>query len=339
MKKIILFIVLVSGVLFYPSCSNDIDLATDWKDIPVVYGLISPSKSANYIRVEKAFLDNEKNALELAQIADSLYYDDITVQISGNGSTYNLVRVDGNTEGFPREEGIFANAPNYLYKLDVPVGELIEGELYSLNINRGDNLPPVTSQTVMVDEIDIRDPEDPDDEDPIRWESSGFEIEWRTKTSAHIFDAWIYIHISEEDPANPANNKVVTLNWKIEENLSQEVFGNDLVRGETNRLTKLDLFNYLAGNLEVNPNIIRRILSFDIEIIAGGEELSDYIATGNANTGITSTQVIPTFTNLSEGRGIFSSQNSTLQEGYRIDGVTIDSIRNNGITRDLNFQL
>ena len=338
MKKIILFIALVSGAIFYPSCSNDIDLVAEWKDIPIVYGLVSGSEEVNYIRVEKAFLDNDQSAFDIAQIADSLYYDDITVQISGNGAVYDLVRVDGNAEGFPREEGIFTNAPNYLYKLELPVGELLEGESYSLNINRGDDLPAVTAQTTLVDEIQFREPNtDPMDEDPIRWVDAGLRVEWRTAATAHIFDVWVYMHIEEEDLSDPANNRIVTLNWKIEENLAQEVSGNGIVRMDT-RLTKSDLFNYLANNLEVNPNIVRRIQSFDLEVIAGGSELADYINTGNANSGITSTQVIPTYSNLSEGRGIFGSKNSAFQEGYTINDVTIDSMQNNPITQNLNFQ-
>ena len=339
MKKIILFIALVSGAIFYPSCSNDIDLTADWKDIPVVYGLVSASEEANYIRVEKAFLDNSQSAFDIAQIADSLYYDDVTVQISGNGAIYDLVRVDGNTEGFPREEGIFTDAPNFLYKLELPNNELVAGEPYALTINRGDNLPLVTAQTTLVDDIEFREPNsDPMDEDPIRWVSAGLRIDCRTKTTAHIFDIWVYLHIEEEDLTNPANNKVVTLDWKIEENVDQgDVTANGTVRVDT-RLTKLDLFNYLANNLEANPNIIRRIQSFDIEVIAGSEELADYINTGNANSGITSTQVIPTYSNLSEGRGIFGSKNIGFQEGYTINDVTIDSMQNNPITEGLNFQ-
>lgn len=339
MKKVILFITLILGVLFYPSCSNDIDLVDEWEDIPIVYGLLSPSQSVNYIRVEKAFLDNEQSAFTIAQNPDSLYYDDITVQVSGAGVAYDLVRVDGNLEGFPREEGIFANAPNYLYKLDLPAGQSLEdGQLYSLKINRGDDLPLVTAQAEMVDSILIREPNpDPLDEDPIRWVDAGLKVEWRTEATAKIFDVWVYMHIEEEDLSDPANTRIVTLDWKIEENLIQDVAGNGIVRMDT-RLTKLDLFNYLANNLESNPNIIRRIVSFDLEVIGGGEGLADYISTGNANSGITSTQVIPTFTNLSEGRGIFSSKNSTFQEGYTINSVTIDSMRNNNITKNLNFQ-
>ena len=71
MKKIFLFIAVVTGGIFYSFCSNDIDLTSEWKDIPVVYGLLSKSDTANYIRVEKAFIDNEKSALDLAQIPDS----------------------------------------------------------------------------------------------------------------------------------------------------------------------------------------------------------------------------------------------------------------------------
>ena len=135
MKKIFLFIAVIASAIFYPSCANDIDLTSEWKDIPIVYGLISASDSINYIRVEKAFIDNDISALDLAQIPDSLYYDDITVQIksldSNNPATFNFVRVDGNLEGFVREEGIFANSPNYIYKLDLPPGELVGAQAVS----------------------------------------------------------------------------------------------------------------------------------------------------------------------------------------------------------------
>ena len=117
---------------------------------------MSKSESANYFRIEKAFLDNDISALDIAQIADSLYYDDdeITVQLvsldANNPATYTLFRVDGNEEGFPRESGIFVDAPNYLYKLELPPDEeLIGGQEYQLQINRGDDLPLVMATETL----------------------------------------------------------------------------------------------------------------------------------------------------------------------------------------------
>lgn len=341
MKKIFLFIVVIASAIFYPSCANDIDLTSEWRDIPIVYGLISTSDSANYIRVEKAFIDNEISALELAQIPDSLYYENISVQIKSldpnNPTTYNFVRVNGNLEGFVREEGIFADSPNYIYKLETSPGELVGAQDYELMINRGDNTTLVTATEMLVDDIEITKPDnDPDDADPISWEQSGLNIKWRGSNGAQIFDVTLFLHIEEKDQSNPANDRIVTLEWKIEENQPAE-YANGQVRMDT-RLTKTDLFQYLNSNLDVNPTVARQFLSFDLLITGGGQALTDYINTGNANTGITSTQVIPTYSNLSEGFGIFSSRNSQLQEGYVLSGPAIDSIRNNTLTKDLNFQ-
>ncbi|MCC7244082.1 MAG: hypothetical protein IT269_00265, partial [Saprospiraceae bacterium] len=48
--------------LLVASCSNDFDVAAPWKEIPVVYGLLSPQDTAHYIRIEKAFLDASEGA-------------------------------------------------------------------------------------------------------------------------------------------------------------------------------------------------------------------------------------------------------------------------------------
>lgn len=342
MKKIFLFIVVIAGAIFYPSCSNDIDLTSEWKDIPIVYGLISKSDSANYIRVEKAFIDNNISALELAQIPDSLYYDNITVQIRStdpnNPVTFDLNRVDGNLKGFVREEGIFANTPNYLYELILPVGEELVGfQEYELVINRGDDSDLVTATALIVDDIDIRDPDsDPLTADAVNWVRYGMEVGWRGSNGAEIFDVTIFLNIEEKDLSNPANDRILTLEWKIEENMPA-VYVQNQVRMDT-RLNKVDLFQYLSNRLEKNPSIVRKFKSFDILVTGGGGELNDYISAGNANTGITSTQVIPTYSNLSEGYGIFSSRNSQFQQGYVLNASTIDSIQNNSLTQDLNFQ-
>jgi len=342
MKKIFLFIAVMAGAIFYPSCSNDIDLTAEWKDIPIVYGLISKTDTANYIRVEKAFLDNDISALDLAQIPDSLYYDNISVQIksldANNPVTYDLVRVDGNLEGFVREEGVFADAPNYLYKLKLAAGEsLVGNEDYELVINRGDNSELVTATAKIVGDIEMRKPDtDPMTADPIDWQQSGLNIKWRGARGSAVFDVTVYLNIEENDISNPANDRIVTIEWKIENNIPA-IYTNGQVNMDT-RLNKIDLFQILNSRLEVDPTISRNFLSVDILVTAGGQALDDYISAGNANTGITSTQVIPTFSNLSEGFGIFSSKSSVLQEGYVLSGPTIDSIQNNTLTKDLNFQ-
>ncbi|KAA3638695.1 MAG: hypothetical protein DWQ02_04770, partial [Bacteroidetes bacterium] len=67
------------ATLSITACTTDFQLEGEWKDIPVVYGFISVADTAHYIRVEKAFLEPGGDANQIAQIADSLYYDNATV--------------------------------------------------------------------------------------------------------------------------------------------------------------------------------------------------------------------------------------------------------------------
>lgn len=105
-----------------------------------------------------------------------------------------------------------------------------------------------------------------------------------------------------------------------------------------NRISADEFYQFLNTNLVEDPNISRDFISFDLMITGVGEEFLKYISVGNANVGITSSELVPTFTNLSEGYGVFPSRSSTLHKGYEIDEITIDSLKNNFLTKDLNFQ-
>ena len=95
MKKLMVFVGVLTLMISY-SCSNDFDLIEDFQDIPVVFGLLSQADSIHYIRVEKAFVDPNTSALEIAQIADSIYYESIGVSVEheASGTVYQLDRVD-----------------------------------------------------------------------------------------------------------------------------------------------------------------------------------------------------------------------------------------------------
>ena len=77
MKKILIFAI---SALLFTACDNELELIEDWKDIPIVYAILDPADTAHYIRVEKAFVDNEISGFELAGNPDSIYYENITVQ-------------------------------------------------------------------------------------------------------------------------------------------------------------------------------------------------------------------------------------------------------------------
>lgn len=116
------------------SCSNEVEVIGIWKDIPVVYGVINRNNPVNYLRVERAYLPPNESALEVAKNPDSLYFDTTDVDVSLwyiNITTrdtfpwpYDFRRVTLAEEGITREDGIFANNPAYLYRVDGSVGHI-----------------------------------------------------------------------------------------------------------------------------------------------------------------------------------------------------------------------
>ena len=66
--------------------------------------------------------------------------------------------------------------------------------------------------------------------------------------------------------------------------------------------------------------------------------LEEFLRVGQANLGITSTQDIPFFDNLSEGRGIFASRNTTSLFEIRLSSISEDELINGPITSQLGFE-
>src|SRR5579871_1777569 len=111
MKLLRLTSFLLAVAALYQSCSTTFNSAAPYKNITIVYGLLSLSDTATYIKIEKAYLDQNGNALVEAQNPDSIYYPQETVNATleaydVNGSLVNtttLNRVDGATQGLNKD--------------------------------------------------------------------------------------------------------------------------------------------------------------------------------------------------------------------------------------------
>ncbi len=336
MRRIFLFML---PLLFVAAaCSTDFDLEAEWRDIPIVYGLVSVSDTAHYIRVEKAFLPQGGDARDVAQIADSLYYgDQATVQLTNlrTGNTVTLQKVDGNLEGYPREDGPFATSPNYLYKVKAGTAGIAPGDDIKLTINRGDELPLVSSETRMLEQIT---PLQNGPGTPIRIGdySRTTSIRWNAGPSAKIFDVRLILHYREADANNPQGGFVAKeLEWILDRELRRP---NANAEQQVYAVDNEAFYIFLKNNLEQNPSAVRVFDYLDVQIAAAGQELVDLINIVRINAGITSSQSVPKYTNISEGLGIFSSRAYALRPNLTIDGVALDSLRLGIHTKNLNFQ-
>jgi hypothetical protein len=310
------------------SCDNELVVTDEWKDIPVVWGLLSKSDTAHYIRVEKAFLDPTTSALDIARIPDSLYYDNavVTLKRISTGQVFTLQRVDGDLEGYPREGGTFAQSPNYLYKIKANVINLVVGEEYQFGLVRGDQSEQVVAQTVILPKPVLRNP--PKGSLLSFKSHSAFTFRWDVIPDAEIYDLKFRFHYLEKTPET--NNIYVpkSVEWVVEDNIESNEF----------KMDGGDFYQDVAANIEEDFEATRRFDSLDIVIWCAGKELANFIKITKANTGITSTQDVPRYTNLSEGIGIFTSRNVSLNTGFLLTQQSLDSLNNGSVTDHLNFK-
>ncbi len=319
---------LVFAGFLFTACNNDLVVIDNWKDIPVVWGFVSKSDTAHYIRVEKAFLDPNTSAYVIAQVPDSLYYTNATVTIRriASDEIFTLTRVDGNLEGYPRKPGDFADAPNYLYKIKSNEIDLVPGEKYEFSLVRNGIQTPVTAETIILPAPVIRNPSL--GTSLLFRTNSNFNFDWNDVPEAGLFDIRMRFHYSEKSPETGNIYIPQSIEWSV-------------VQGEVDSKYKMDgveFYKSINANIEDNPQATRLIGNVDIIIWCGGTELQDYIQVALANTGITSTQDFPEYTNLSEGKGIFTSRNYSDNMNYSLHNQTLDSLRNGSITGHLNFQ-
>jgi len=333
MKRLLIFASLLSAVFIF-SCSNDFDVNAKWRDIPVVFGLLDISDSAHYIRVEKAYLDPKADALQLAKIADSIYYENAIVQLErvSNGQRFTLQRVDGNKWGYPREDGVFATEPNWLYRIDSSELLLQPGEQIRLHIDRGNGQPDVTSNARILSALKLNNPQA---------NSSGFafnnnlktNINWTAADSAFIFDATLYVRYAEFPKTDPDSLVQKTIKWPWSRGL-RRASGNNMFSVEKEGI---EFYELMKSNIPVDDNLKRVFLGIDVEIIAGGKPLENYVNVSLANTGITASGEVPTYTNISEGLGIFDSVSKFWRYNVGIQPRTRDSLKMGFLTKNLNF--
>jgi hypothetical protein len=326
MKKYTILLLILAGLV---ACDNELDLIEDWKDIPIVYGVLDPSDTAHYIRVEKAFIDAQVSGLDIAKVADSLYYEDVEVILTRGGTDYTLEKVDGNLEGYPREEGIFATAPNYLYKIKADALNLTGDEELKLSIVRQGGLDVVESTMRTIGEYAFLRPR-PEDPEKINLSyANHLTIRWDAAPNAVDYTVYVIAHYREKEKGAPEDtyiDKEVT--WKAASG----------VEGRSVMLESRNFFTFLAASIEEDENVDRDFVNLEFRVLAVGEELSDYIEIGGVNLGITASQEIPQYSNLSEGKGVFSSKYEIRLPGLRVIDATRDSIENGVFTRHLNFQ-
>ncbi len=333
--------------LAWAGCSTDFDLNADFVETPVVYGLLDASDTVHYVRINRAFLSDQTDAITLAQDPSAIYYgDELSVVVEelqfGNViNTFVLSRVDGDTLGFPKDTtGIFASSPNILYRFTATLDQDNAYRLVAVNEETGKE---VRATTQIIDDFKITRP----NEEAIfpqyfSLSPQGiYQFSFLNARDAALYDLTLRFHYRTARYFQSGDSIQITgsadIDWKWRDEYS--TIGRDPNETITVEIPGLSFYNFIAEAFEPDPDIFNILLPDSVQFIveAGGEEIYNYQLFNNSTLGITGNQVTDAYTNVEGGLGLFSTRFSKTSKIYPLTIQTRDSIGCSVATGDLNF--
>ncbi len=328
-NKLLCILACFGLALGFTSCENDIDLLEDYREIPVIYGLINPNESVQYVRVQKAYL-GEGNALVMAQESDSIYYNPADIKLS-----LEKVSVGANTvissEDFsvttdiPKEEGLFTDEDHYLFKLSTPSG-LDDNYYYRIRFENLKSGKVVTASTRIIE--------------PMLFSAFGssvkvnlanvnpYQIRFGSPKWGRVYGLIMRIKYNEYDTISLTYD-TLQVDYKLKNITSLGTNGGEQL---TFALKGEEIFKFMGSAIGPQQGSKKRVLnSFraDYLFTAGTDDLYNYIQINSPNNVVS---YVPAFTNLSDGRGLFTCRYTTLVTNVQFNELTLDSILNGQYT-------
>ncbi len=327
---------------FWSSCNPDFKVGAPYKEVSVVYALLSASDTANYIKITKGFFDDRIDNLLIARNADSLYYKNLEVKLQelNNGNvvnTFTLTKVDANLEGFEKDSGTFVSSPNYAYKHK---GTLNPTRQYKLLIKNSETGKEITGTTDIIPVgnsvfyliVPFVNPFGPTTS-RLMFNDAGRpqDVRWGGPDNAAVYDVRIRVWYEEK------NTNTLKTDYKFKDLLLSSNISASANNFAT--ISPEDFFRVLNSEVTAAPNFISRYIDTpELIITAGGSVLKTYIDINSAQSGITFDQIKPNFTNLTGEDVIgFLSTRGSIVRSIPFNDATIDSILYGSYTRNLNF--
>lgn len=317
-KTLFSLILLVVTTLFY-SCSTKVDLYAEYKDIPVIYGLLDITQDTNYVKIVRAFSGSNEtsiNANEVALIADSCNYPGkLKAYIFRYKNTYgneyefdDSLRLDTITI-HNKEQGVFY-APNqkvYFAKSNQSnwntgffrpnVGS--RRYKYKLLIYKGNDT--ITSETGLVGGEDFRLVTTSVTFTSTPNDKTG-KISFKSADNGKMYDVSFQFNYSEKKHG-VVTEKYVRHSFGSH-NLDEYEYEDGIYYTTYQQNLLFNLLASAIGNDTVN--VERYIGDFTVSLAAGGEDLYNYVQVNAPSGGFS--QTIPDYTNINGGYGVFSSR-------------------------------
>ncbi len=331
-----ILLVLVFPTLLFSSCSNDLDVLDNYKEIPIVYGLVNPNQNINYVRLEKGYL-GVGNALVMAQQHDSIYYDTSQVDLqlialkSGvDFTSYKLTPVFN----IFKDQGLFTDADHILYQLVMKdqngdTIKLTSGIDYKLKFTNKVTGLIDTAITKIIEPLTVQNFGTSTTFPKINLAAKDpYKIRLFASKYAKVYGMIFRFKYYEKNNTTQLIT-VKTLDYYVKDVVSRTITATSDIEFPLDGQT---IFQYLGANIKTDLTVSRSVKSCDFVLTAGTQEFYDYYQINKPSNTV---NYIPVFSNLSVGKGVFACRNTSLVSDVIFNDLTLDSLYNGSYTKHI----
>lgn len=316
-----------SLILGLGSCSNEIDVTASWKETMVVYCLLDTRADTQFVRLSKAFLNEKTGALQIAQIADSIYPDTaiVTIKNLNTGKISRLTRFNA-----PKQSGIFNNSRHPVYIMVRKNGDsVVFRNNYELEVINPKTGYRIWAQTNIVEPAKISG--------PFRNSNAVFSF----NLSNVVFDFYNGANAAGVDGKFIINYTEMLkqdTNQKVNKTIVWDLFTSRAVQSNENTTLpypQRSLFFFMRNLMGIDDTKLRRIRSLGCALYTGNQQVMDYISINEPSLGIVQKQA--EYTNINGGYGVFGSRCVQITDNVRFEPISLQTLQTDSITRLLNI--
>lgn len=291
------------------ACKNDIEINAPWQEIPIVYGFLDVNNDTQYIRLQKAYQNSvDLTTAEGAQISDSLYFKNATVQV--NGVTFTKIT------SIPKNSGLFASDVNFVYQAYMPINA---GMQYTLDVKSNETGKTYTALTTIVGQADIMSIS-PNYKIYVRPHQDFNRIQFQFKPGAKaaLYDVAIRFWYKEYATGNPSGFELKFIDYFLERNWTV-----NSQSGKSYVPRSREFINYLKNAIPQKTGITREFHQIDYIATGGSKEMKDIIDLSKPSAVIVQRKT--DYSNINGGLGIFSSRSETVKANIPLQNDNDDN--------------
>lgn len=296
-------------------------------DRPIIYFLLNPNDTVQYLRLQKIFLGNE-NALLTAKNQDSIYPygSKVTVEKLDQGVVIDQYSLEPMYD-YPKDSGIFAVDGHLIYQLN---RKIQTGYTYRLIVEMPDNNKIIQAETTPYNHLEILNVN--------RWpnginmvNAKYANVSWISLPKTETYQLTIrfnYFDLTATDTIPRF------LDWKIPRITSRTTAGGEIMNLS---VPVNQWFLYLGEKIPISDEIKKRVAGrFDYTWHFAGEPIETYMLQDQTQrNGLLSDY--PQYSNIQNAIGIFSYRSSHEKQGYSISLYTLERLTTHPATEYLKF--